>query len=351
MRGLDFHSYEGEKLPEWVKICNPKEWLPSSPDISINEKAYFCLDHWINSNHLWKDLNILEVWPLPISEYEYGKKTAPISLFKSELPDNNYLWIGWHIKDDESTSDFMWDVDFIWWYIDSKRLEFWIDWVLEYFNWPPDIIYWRHVFENSPSWDWTFPLWTYWMLDWVAKLMKEEWYLIIDNAFWNYNSVLKWSEKYSKHLKLVAVYYNEDNWIYIYQKPIGIDELASKELEWEKNKHIYYDLLKRKKKIEWILSNLSIEDEGIERSIIKINWKIEKLKIQTLKLKKNEKEIEWKDQIIYNLEELIKNLYIKLDLFYKRLKDLPSKIKEKEGELIWVKEEIDKIKVLVDSIL
>lgn len=202
-----------------VNIFNKEDWLSDDTKISINERAFLCLSHFINHMNLWDNLKILEVWPLPISDIGYDYNNAPISLFSNQLPKNNYLWVWWHKKDNELIEKFMWDVPFIAWMIDSRYPEMWINEVLKYFDWAPNIVYWRHVFENSSSWEGTFPLWRSFMLDWTAQVLEDWGYLIIDNAFGDYSCVLRWSETYSKHLGLVSVYYYEENQgIFIYKK-------------------------------------------------------------------------------------------------------------------------------------
>jgi hypothetical protein len=317
-----------------IKIFNKNDWLPDSDDISVNEKAFFCLNHLINHNGLWDKLNILEVWPLPIHESEYEWKCAPISLFKSELPNNNYLWIWLHVKDEESTKLFMWDIPFIPWIIDSREPKYWINGVLNHFGWATNIIYWRHVFENSSSSHRTFPFWRDFMLDWAVQLLEEWGYLIIDNAFGNYWYVLKWCEAYSKHLKLVTIYYYTDKeGIYIYKKPKNTDKLANQELENIKNRQILWKLLSTKRKIESVLENLTLIPSGIEEKKSKIIWKIENITVQIKKIRGNKENIQDSQSLIEKLEKSLEKLNSNLLLLQKQLEELPSRINFKQTEL------------------
>lgn len=335
-----------------VNIFNKKDWLLEGVKLTINERAFMCLAHFINNMKLWDNLKILEVWPLPIFEKDYENNCAPISSFKDALPNNNYLWVWWHMNNEVQTKQFMWDVPFISWMIDSRYPERWIDRILEHFKWAPNIVYWKHVFENSSSWEGTFPSWRPFMLDWTAQVLEDWWYLIIDNSFGDYSCVLKWSKTYSKHLKLVSVYYYKENQgIYIYKKPVNTNELASQEIELSKNKILLYELLDIKKKAEAILQNSNSHTNSIKREQMKIKTKIKKINDQLEKLRETEKDIPNKQKIIANLEESLVKLNFNLELLQPQLIIQPNIIAKNETELIEIDSQILEVRRKIEELI
>ncbi len=312
-----------------INTFSPQDWLPNDYNFTKQEIAYYCLSHLIKSNSLSKWLNILEVWPIPTSNISVDK--APISLFKNKLPQNNYLWIGWHHNNDKNLiKKVMFAVDFISWVITSEYTGAGIDQVVQYFNWKVDIVYWRHVYENSFAEEWTFFSGRNNMLEWTVKLLKDWWYIIIDNASWSKGQVLIWNWIYSKHLKLVwEYYYSKEKWIYIYQKPLWIDQIAEKEQNIKEQQSLLLELNRKKEEIIKLLWVYSEEERAKNQTIIKIQKQIKKHSKQVDKMPNN---ISNKNDIIRNLEEHNHKFLVKIEKLMERIwmiVDLKQKAKAK----------------------
>lgn len=305
---------------ENTKTFKNQEWIPEWKDITYQERAFLCLKHFVKKESLWNGLNILEIWPMPTSDSYIDKKRSSISLFQEKLPNNTYLWVWGHEKNEKETKIIMWKVPFVGWLIDSRYKELWINIALNHFNWNPDIIYWRQVFENSStgSDNSIFPLWRPNMLNWSIELLKDWWYIIIDNAWGEFSWVLNWDWLYAKHLKLVKIYYYwDDEWIFIYQKPVGTNKLVEEELKWIQNQKIELQLKIRKTKVTSILNHLSSQKEWIEKKIKLITEKIDWINSQIWNI--NLKWIPKKDEIIEKLNSQIEWLNFKLSELKKRL--------------------------------
>lgn len=214
-----------------VKVFSKKQWLDWK-DYTIQFRAMKCLQHFINEFKLWNWLKILEVWPFPINMIinlidDFNLFKSPISIFEKKIPWNTYLWLWPHNWYEKHTKTIMWEVDFIDWIIDLENEKKWIHQVLDYFKWKPDIIYWRHVFENSNAEKETFPIPRSYMLEWTVKLLRDWGFLIVDNASWYKWNILRLKGFYSKELKLVSEYYYDKTWkewIFIFQKPLWTDK-------------------------------------------------------------------------------------------------------------------------------
>lgn len=330
-----------------TQAFQPQEWLPNNNDLSRQEIACHCISHIIETNSLWEWLNILEVWPIPIARVLNQK--APITRFKDKLPWNNYLWV-WvhHDNDKEWIKEIMWEVDFIPWLIDLRYPDSWIDQITEHFNWDADIVYWQHVYENSSATHSTFPRWRRFMLDWTVKLLKDWWFLVIDNAWWRKQNILHWDWVYSKHLRLVWEYYYWDNeWIYVFQKPIWTDAKAEQEQTIKEKQHLLFDLENRRRKVEKLIKKLTTEEE----------WKIKTLKqkkdkIKQLKQQANQiPDIPNRDKVVGSMEKSIEWLQKDVQELEKVLLNIPNSKKEAELQLSEVSSYITETQGNIESLL
>jgi len=277
-----------------IKIFSHNEWdadILESLGVSLQKRASSCIQHLIKNSHLdWKELNILEVWPLPI--FELSTYVAPIAIFQEDMPEHNYLWFGTHLdiveqNEKVSLEQIMWKVSFIEWliYFDDDKLKGnGTQDVLDFFNGKPDIIYWSHVYENSWAQRSTFPVGREGMIEGTARVLKEEWYLVVDNAcgylgkaIWKGHSGKSF---YSKHMIHVASYfYDEENkqGIHIFQKPKWTDDLAKKEIVQRDLDDLNRELSEYNRKIQRLLNSLQEKINLLQNKKEKIPGEIEKL--------------------------------------------------------------------------
>jgi len=181
-------------------------------------RALCCLKHLLRESGI-ESWWILEIWPLSIYDPQH---IAPISIFKKELSNFQYIAVGKHMKSEEILKHALHDVHFI-------------DGEITHFNknllkqiqssvWNIDIIYSQHVFENSSTWyTTTFPQWQEKMLLGAYNLLARSWFLIIDNHWGSISQIPDNDLFLSENLTLYARYnYNDaeskETSIFVFQK-------------------------------------------------------------------------------------------------------------------------------------
>jgi len=327
------------------------DWLPQSTEkLSKQERASYCISHLIESNNLWDNLNILEVWPMPIfwKDFPVKNQKAPICSVKEKIEWNNYLWVWSHSDDQEFVQEVMWNVDFIPWLIDLRYPKLWIKMVEEHYWAKVDIVYWFFVFEWTVSSSNTFPLWRRYMLEWTVKMMKEWWYLVVDN--WEDPVSLPMDGVYSKHLQKVAKY---DCWdwafIYIYRKSEWTDEEAGNVLKLRESEILLFELEEKRKKVENLLFNYDSELDSKINDINNKKTSLVKIRVNLSNIPETVKKN--KPEVVSRMETSIGTLEQDIVTLQTKLEEIPELQNKKIWELNELKSQLSEIQSEVDWIL
>lgn len=310
------------KIPD-IKVFWKDDWesdCSSFITLANAKRASNCIQHLIANSHLrLRKLNILEAWPLPTSIALAS--VAPIAILQEDLPENNYLWFWVHLdiiksNNELNLKDIMWQVEFKEWlfHFDDDRLKGnGAKDILSFFNGRPDIIYGSHVYENSWAKRSTFPVGREWMIEGTARILQEEWYLVIDNAFGYLSQTIwiwtSWKSYYSKHMVHVASYFYDDNQtqaIHIFQKPKWTDEIAKREIAKKDLEELNRELDEYNRKIQGLLNSLKENMSLFERKKEKIPREINKLKISLERIPSSKSDAIWRmnDSILKMTDEL-----------------------------------------------